>query len=320
MTPITELQIICLEDSRRSLTMSAVAIPIVPTIQLKRILYATDLSQASRAALPIVSAIARKYRSQVCAAYVWSPLPYSMVPLEASSSLQSAQENDARGALEVVLHAKELSGIPVTAILECGDAATELSRVVQQHHIDLAVLSTHGRTGFRHLLMGSVAEELFRSLPCPVLTVGPNISKRFAAQSDIKEVLFPTDLSRESQAVFPYLAAMAAENESHVTLLHVVPREDHRHPSALDEAEFLRAELRRTFCPQLDPRCTVKAVVEAGDPAEQILAHARADHVDLIGFGVRKAREISTHFRNTVTYKVVLQAECPVLTSHFGDG
>jgi nucleotide-binding universal stress UspA family protein len=53
---------------------------------------------------------------------------------------------------------------------------------------------------------------------------------------------------------------------------------------------------------------------------ELILAHAFADKVDLIGFGVRKAGEITSHFRGTVPYKVMLEAECPVLTSHFGDG
>ena len=48
---------------------------------------------------------------------------------------------------------------------------------MREQKIDLAILGTHGRTGMKHLLMGSVAEELFRHLPCPVLTVGPNVSK-----------------------------------------------------------------------------------------------------------------------------------------------
>jgi nucleotide-binding universal stress UspA family protein len=158
--------------------MSAVAIPILPTVRLKHILYATDFSEASRAALPVVAAIARKYGSQISAAHVWAPLPYSMVTPEELSSLEGKEESDARDVLEKFVRIKEFEGLPVTPILKCGDAARELSRIVHQHHIDLAVLSTHGRTGFKRLLMGSVAEELFRNLPCPVLTVGPNISRR----------------------------------------------------------------------------------------------------------------------------------------------
>jgi nucleotide-binding universal stress UspA family protein len=300
--------------------MNAFAIPVQPSVRLKNILYTTDLSNPSRVALPIVAAIARKYGSHIFAAHIWTPLPYSMVPPEALSVLEDKEENDAREALDSFMRIKELEGLAVTPLLKCGEATRELSRVVHQHHIDLAVLSTHGRTGFRHLLMGSVAEELFRSLPCPVLTVGPNISQRFNTQSEIKRILFPTDLSHESTAVFPYLAAVAAEYAARITLLHVVPFEDRRHPAAMDEAESLRNAMQRMFGPQIDPRCEAKLIVEAGDPAERILAQARAENVDLIGFGVSKAGEIITHFRNTVPYKVVLESECPVLTSHFGDG
>jgi nucleotide-binding universal stress UspA family protein len=243
-----------------------------------------------------------------------------MVTPEALSALEDKEESDARDVLEQFMQTKELEGLPVTPILKCGDATRELSRIVHQNHIDLAILSTHGRTGFKRLLMGSVAEELFRSLPCPVLTVGANISRRFDSQSEIKQILFPTDLSHESAAVFPYLAVVAAEYAACITLLHVVPLEDRRHVAAMDQPDSLRSAMQRMFVPQIDPRCEVKVVVETGDPTERILTYARAENVDLIGFGVRKAGEITTHFRNTVPYKVVLESDCPVLTSHFGDG
>jgi nucleotide-binding universal stress UspA family protein len=298
--------------------MSAVAIPILPAIRLKNILYATDFSDASRAALPIVATIARKYGSQVFAAHVWAPQPYTMVSREELALLDGKEESDAREVLENFVRIKELEGMPVIPIVKCGDAARELARIVHQQHIDLAILSTHGRTGFKRLLLGSVAEELFRGLPCPVITVGPHISSRFATQTQVKEVLFPTDLSIESGGVFPYLASLASENAAHMTLLHVVPGDDRRHPSALDEQDSLRNAMQRMFCPKIDPGCEIELVVEAGDPVERILAHSRADRADLIGFGVRKAGEISTHFRNSVPYKVVLEAECPVLTSHLG--
>lgn len=300
--------------------MNAAAIPILPAVRLKHLLYATDFSDASRAALPIVSAIARKYGSHVFAAHVWSPLPYSMVSPEALSTLEGKEERDAREVLEQFVRTSEFEGLEVTPILRCGDAVRELGRIVHQQHIELAILSTHGRTGFKRLLMGSVAEELFRCLPCPVLTVGPNISSRFAAASEVKEILFPTDLSFDSGAVFPYLAALAAEYAAGVTLLHVVSRDDRKHPAGMDEADALRSAMRRMFVPQIDPRCEARLLVEAGDPVERILSHARNDKADLIGFGVRQGGEISTHLRNSVPYKVMLGAECPVLTSHLGDG
>ena len=297
--------------------MNAIAIPVLPAVRLKNILYATDFSDPSRTAIPIVAAIARKYGSHIFAAHVWAPLPYSMVSPEALSVLEGKEEEDARKAFDSFMRIKELEGLAVTPILKCGEATRELGRIVHQHHIDLAILSTHGRTGFKRLLMGSVAEELFRCLPCPVLTVGPNISQRFDTQSEIKKILFPTDLSHASAAVFPYLAALAAEYAASITLLHAVPSGDRRHPLAMDEADSLRNAMHRMFGPQIDPRCKVSLVIEAGDPAERVLTSARTQGVDLIGFGVKEAGEISTHFRNTVPYKVVLESECPVLTAHF---
>jgi len=300
--------------------MSAVAIPILPAIRLKHILYTTDFSGPSRASLPFVAAIARRYGSHIVAAHIWSTLPPFIMPPEALSALEGKKESDAREMLKGLMDAKELEGVPVTPILKCGDVGRELTQIVRQQAIDLAVLSTHGSSGFKHLLMGSVAEELFRNLPCPVLTTGPKLSKRFGALSEVKEILFPTDFSLESRAVFPYLAMVAAEYSARITILHVVPWDDRRHPAAMDEPDVFQSAMNRMFCGQIDPRCEIRLLVESGDPAERILAHACADKIDLIGFGVRKRGKISTHFRNTVPYKVVLESECPVLTSHSGDG
>jgi hypothetical protein len=76
--------------------MNAVAIPVLPAVRLKNILYTTDFSKPSRAALPVVAAIARKYGSRIFAAHVWAPLPYSMVTPEALSVLEDKEESDAR--------------------------------------------------------------------------------------------------------------------------------------------------------------------------------------------------------------------------------
>ena len=128
----------------------------------------------------------------------------------------------------------------------------------------------------------------------------------------IKHVLFPTDLSDESRAVFPYLTSLASEYKALLTLLHVLPIETATNPDAISLAEPLRKEMQNIFSPQIDPRCQAEFIVDFGDTTERILAHAEAGRADFIGLGVRKAGEITTHFRNTVAYRVVLQAQCPV--------
>lgn len=293
---------------------AAAVISILPKIEVKRILFATDFSDASLKALPVLANIARKYGSHVFLSHIWTPLPYTMVTPEAVSVLENQQADEAKEKVLTIQRRKELSGIPSSIMVAGGDPATELDHFISEYNIDLVVLSTHGRTGFKHLVMGSVAEELFRSLRCPVLTLGPHIAERFATTGTIKHILFPSDLSRESKAVFPYVASLASEYSSGITFLHVLPRETGSNPEAAHLAEPLRRKLEDTFATHISPRCQAAFLIDFGDPAERILARAKELNADLIAFGARKGFQITTHLRNTVAYKVVVGAECPVLT------
>jgi len=293
----------------------AVVVPIVPKIELKRILYATDFSEASLSALPLVSTIARQYGSRVFVANIWSPIPYAMVTSENAATVDRADEEQARVHAKALLATPELNGLPVTVMVEPGGPVVELTRIVRQQKIDLLIAGTHGRTGLRHLVMGSVAEELLRSLACPVLTVGPNVTARSMKSADIKHILFPTDLSEESRTVFPYLASLAAEYKALLTLLHVLPIETATNSGARVLAEPLRQEMQKMFYPRIDPRSPAEFVIDFGDATEKILAHADSGKANLIGLGVRRAGEMTTHFRNTVAYKILLGAHCPVLTT-----
>jgi nucleotide-binding universal stress UspA family protein len=61
--------------------------------------------------------------------------------------------------------------VPLRVTVAVGEPAEEILRVAREEWIDLIVMGTHGRTGVRHLLFGSVAEEVTRQAPCPVFTV-----------------------------------------------------------------------------------------------------------------------------------------------------
>lgn len=162
--------------------------------------------------------------------------------------------------------------------------------------------------------MGSLAEELLRTPKCAVLTVGPNLDPRFTVTNTIKSILFPTDLSPESKAVFAYLGSLAAEFESEIVVLHVLPMETGANPEGRKLAEPQRQEMQRMFARQLSPKCKPHYVVEFGDVAPRILSVADYYKSDLIGMGVREVNELVTHFRSTAAYRVVVGAACPVPT------
>lgn len=295
--------------------MQAAAIPILPAIPLNRILYATDFSSASRTALPLVGALARRYHSEVYLANVRSPLPYTMATPEAVCVVERKREQEARAGMDELLRSSELRGIAATPLIETGDPAEELKRAVRDHAIDLAIVGTHGRTGLMRLLLGSIAEELFRNLECPVLTVGPRYISRLAPFAGrINTILFPTDLSVSSRTAFPYAESLALEYHAKIILLHTISAHNALSSIAMETAALARREVQRMFCAETGPRSDYEILIDFGDPAERILGCARDVEADLIAFGVRTAGEASTHFRNTVAYRVVLNAECPVLT------
>jgi nucleotide-binding universal stress UspA family protein len=147
---------------------------------IKNILCPTDFSRFAQAALPIACSLARDYGATLILLHV-RPSPVAVVgefgmmippePLEPQATLQ----------------AKMRQCVPAsfTGTVECqvqdGDAAEAILKTAQQRSCDLIVLATHGRSGLRRMLVGSVAEAILRKAPCPVLTVKPTVSEPSAA-------------------------------------------------------------------------------------------------------------------------------------------
>lgn len=296
--------------------MSAVVIPVVDAIDLKRVLFTTDFTDASQRALPVVAALARRYHAKVFAAHVWTLGPYPMVPPEVIAALDRQSDRAAKSEIEKLAQAPDLHGMKVEPLVRQGKPAEGIASLVEQHNISVTVMSTHGRTGVKRRVLGSVVEEAVRTLRCPVLTVGPRLATRFAGLESLKNILFPTDFSAESMSVFPYLSSLAHEYKSRLTILHVfAPRTAKTH-RAKEGAEHVRARMEKALSKEISPRCCAEFVVDSGEPAETILAYAGRIDADLIGLGVRSWTDAAKHFRETVTYRILAEAECPVLSHH----
>jgi nucleotide-binding universal stress UspA family protein len=229
-------------------------------------------------------------------------------------AIPCSEEKEARCLMVDLLLRPEVQNLRTTVELKPGDPVERIKDYVQKHGIDLVIIGTHGRKGMPHTVMGSVAEDLFRTLKCAVLTVGPNLEARFNLANTIKNILFPTDLSLESRAVFSYLASLAAEFGSEIVLLHVLPVETGSNPDARKLAEPLRQEMQQLFASQISHKCKAKYVLEFGDVSSTILAAADNYKSDLIGMGIRERNELIPHLRTTAAYRVVIGAGCPVLT------
>ncbi|HWF90644.1 MAG TPA: universal stress protein [Terriglobales bacterium] len=297
--------------------MNAMAVPTPITIDIKRILCPTDFSPVSLAALPVASTLAEEYGAEVFLTHICSPVPYTAGSPEMLEALERREENEAWEKLRNILVGNDLRNVPASSLVRWGGPVDEVNRLVRDDKVDMIVTSTHGRTGWKHLLMGSVAEELLRTVPCPVITVGPKLQRRFAKAASIKNIVYATDLSEESKAAFPYVASMATRYRAALTLLHVLPIENADNPNAKLLAQPWRDQMRKTFSPCIDWHSAASYEIDFGDPAERILFYAKEKNAELIAFGVRRRSEVATHLRNTTTYRVILDAHCPVLTASF---
>ncbi len=144
-------------------------------ITLKNILVATDFSEPSRAALTYGRALARNFHATLHVVNVVGHVPMVVYGAEAYSAsipeLQQEIEDSARAQMADVL-ADDPQPVPTRSLVITSDApALAIVDYAARERMDLIITGTQGRGGVAHLLMGSVAERIVRTAPCPVLTV-----------------------------------------------------------------------------------------------------------------------------------------------------
>jgi nucleotide-binding universal stress UspA family protein len=138
---------------------------------IKVILHPTDFSECSQRAFPLASSLARDHGARLIVLHVTSlpDLAYKGYGTPASPLL--AEEYLAKVRQELEQLQPPDPQLAVEQRIEEGDPTNEILRVAKETGAGLIVLGTHGRSGLRHLLMGSVADQVVRKAPCPVLTL-----------------------------------------------------------------------------------------------------------------------------------------------------
>lgn len=282
-------------------------------ITLKNILFATDFSQAAGAAAPIAIQIARRYGAKVYGVHVNRFDDYTAAAPSAWAAMAERAEKETRedaGRLN-----EQLQSIEHEVVIGEGNLWEVLSNMIQQKEIDLVVVGTRGRTGFGKTLLGSVAEQILRQSPCPVLTVGPHVNPWSDEYVKMREILYATNLSTDAPVAAPYAISLAQENQAHLVLLHVI--EDPKAGDLVDSPEVTdlkERKLQQLVTEQAGLWCEPTYIVEQGPAAEKILDVAKRRPTDLIVLGARSAKGLATHMNIGTVHKVVSQAKCPVLT------
>ena len=294
-------------------------------LDIRRILCPIDLSETSRRALDHAASIALWYQASVTAIYVFPNMPVMDVPPLTLS--------DAGRASIAAAVAKFVSAVPTevpirTLVVEAAEIHREIHAQAEAMGADLLVMGSHGRSGFKRFVLGSVTERTLRKACCPVLIVPPAADDHDPARPiRFSRIVCCLDFSRESARTVEYALAFARESDAQVTLLHAIdippelaepypgPTVDIAQLHAAHEALCLR-KMRELVPEEAKALGRVETMVREGAADHVILSVAAEQAADLIVTGVRGRGALDLAVFGSTTGRVTRAAKCPVLVVH----
>jgi universal stress protein A len=284
-------------------------------LNLRNVLMCTDFSECSTRALVYALGIASRYKAQLHLLHWIDPTPYNMAEPGAIHTACDAAWRDMRG-LESDLRSKGLAkNVEVNVLVEAGDLATLLPQLTERLDLGLIVVGTHGRTGLRKLVLGSVAEIIVDHASCPVFAVGPYADRTRLQQFGPENILLASDTPNHSKLAESYAFSLARKYSSRLNVVDVLEDRSGLVRAQLSQVEWSEPESRATI---LEKQLTnpPQLLTEIGTRSDLILGVADHTAADMIVFTVPATQKFTDRFLSTSAYQVVCGAPCPVLIVH----
>lgn len=288
-------------------------------LHVRRILCAIDFSDFSRGTVTHAVALARVFNAELRALFVF-PVAVSPKP---GVSLPAGLDGIDPGVRSVVAHdltevfrLARAAGNHVQVCLTAGDPVAEILKAAHELPADVIVMGTHGRSGVKRWVLGSVADQVLRDAPCPVLTCSPPGDERTASGAKrTATILCAVDLSASSPGTVEYALLLARQMAAPLTLLHVVAPAGEAIPYGMAGASRV-AEARKRLhelVPE-EARTRIETVVVTGTPYREILRTADEQKAGLIVVGNRGRHVPGRALFGSTADHVARGAACTVLT------
>ncbi len=289
-------------------------------MKIECILCPTDLSSDSDEALRYAIALAQAYSAELILLHC---------DLKGDGLAQRQAHDDAaqsiRSALQKHLGSTDLSGLDWKSLIVTSDDAGEtIAKEAAVYGADLIVMRSRRRP-HRAALLGSTAESVSRTAPCPVLVMHTDERSWVLGSPtkiELQRVLVAYDFSDYSELALNYALSLAQEYQSELHLLHVLP------PFTLRETEIswtplgregayhkAAHRLQKAIPPEAHLWCKIKHAVSEGQPYREILAYAEKNNIDLICLGAHGAGFGMQALFGSNVDRVIRQAPCPVLVT-----
>lgn len=298
----------------------------------QHILVATDFSKPSRRALCAALVLA----TEKCA-------ELSVIHVLQADRKYGALENPPEIDLERIAAETQIKALVDelgpehkidTTLVMHGPVVAQVTAVIEQQAIDLLVIGTRGRGGLQKLALGSVAEELLRLAPCPVMTIGPRADIAAVANGPgFHRILFATDFGKGSAKAVPFALALARAHQAKLILLHMMQpmpattaslssyapagaAADEVHEWEESSRERCLMQLRECLPAETGLEQELEYVVGTDFFPEGVLAASARLKVDLIVMGANWTAhaKAAAHVPWSAVHEVVRYAPCPVLT------
>jgi nucleotide-binding universal stress UspA family protein len=300
-------------------------------VRIKKILCPIDFSKFSRHAFDRAVAIAKGHGASVTATHIVSTQASPMFPYMEPGGVEAflLPEVDRQrllGELKQFLAIDEPVGVSIDCeVLEAPSVYREILVQADRMSADLIVMGTHGRSGFQHLVLGSVTEKVLRTARPPVLTVGAAADVVPAGGTSFKRILCALDFSECSIAGLLYAASLAEPAAADLAVLYVVEWAplgyDPLAGPPIDlagfriEAESAGRESLHNVVADASPKArNVEEIVSSGNPHHEILRIAAERQSDLIVLGIHGRNPLDRMLFGSTAEPVVRRATCPVLT------
>lgn len=278
-------------------------------IEPKHIMCALDFSDFSGLILSYGQALAREFGAKLSLCHVVS----SMVLVSSAGQAYIASEKiEEERREDAMMRLRELArtlDMPCHRIVSTGHPADETARVAAEKKVDLVIAATHGGSGIKRFLIGSVTDRLVKVLECPLMVLHagrPPLKGTGDSQALIRRILVGCDFSPDSGHAFEYALSLAQEFQSELYLAHVIRPEGEPAPDLEKKLTDLVPEDSRHWC-------TPFPLVLAGEPYREIVRSAEELEMDLIVLGIRGHSLLEQFLVGSTTDRVISMAGCPVL-------
>jgi nucleotide-binding universal stress UspA family protein len=277
----------------------------------KKILWVTDFSDEAQEAFLYAEIFAKAFKAKLIALHVvpdFSPALYDTASVIRGELIKRVDfvKKEAEARLDKLKKAKSST---FKTIVKEGNASKTIIKVAEEEAADMIVMGRRGLSAIEKLFIGSVANQVLRNSPVPVL-----LTKKKSGKPSFNKILVPTDFSEQEEVERDYAWSLAKGLDSELTLLHVLELHDYEFsPKVLEEMfNSILARLKKRKKREKEDIEVYEEVVRAIDASVGIVDYTETNKFDLIVISTCVHSKIERFFLGSTTEKVISYSQIPV--------